>query len=202
MWDVTSWHPDTKTTKFEPQTNGHQTAKQHGLAGSTDPFLNHISPGPGGKTSRLDPLKNCTLLVRLSWSPYSCPIQNAFETRPWFCSDKVKARPGRFTKPIFRNCSWCDILTPTHQNHQIRAPNGRPPNSYTAWPGRCNGSMFEPHFPQPRRQNVTPGSTKNLYGFGTPGSTKNLYGFGYAFTVSLQLSYTKRTRNHGFEATR
>ena len=124
MWDVTSWHPDTKTTKFEPQTNGHQTAKQHGLAGSTDPFLNHISPGPGGKTSRLDPLKNCTLLVRLSWSPYSCPIQNAFETRPWFCSDKVKARPGRFTKPIFRNCSWCDILTPTHQNHQIRAPNG------------------------------------------------------------------------------
>ena len=26
-----------------------ETGKQHGLAGSTDPFLNHISPSPGAK---------------------------------------------------------------------------------------------------------------------------------------------------------
>ena len=42
-----------------------ETGKQHGLAGSTDPFFNHISPSPGGKTSRLNPLKNYTVLVRL-----------------------------------------------------------------------------------------------------------------------------------------
>ena len=55
------WH---QNHQIRAPNGGHQTAKQHGLAGSRDPFLNHISPSPGGKTSRLDPLKNCTLLVQ------------------------------------------------------------------------------------------------------------------------------------------
>ena len=48
--------------------------------------------------------------------------------------------------------------------------------------GRFNGPIFEPHFPQPRGQNVTPGSTKKLYAFGS------------AFTVSLQLFYKTHSK--------
>ena len=47
--------------------------KQHGLAGSRDPFWNHVSPSPGGKTSRLDPLKNYTVVVKLCKFP--CKVQ-------------------------------------------------------------------------------------------------------------------------------
>ena len=44
-------------------------------------------------------------------------------------------------------------------SQKLRLQNGK-----TAWPGRFNGPVFEPHFPQPRGQNVTSGSTKKLYG--------------------------------------
>ena len=43
---------------------GLKTGKQHGLAGSTDLFLRHISPTPGVKTSRSNPL-NYKALVTL-----------------------------------------------------------------------------------------------------------------------------------------
>ena len=55
-------------------------------------------------------------------------------------------------------------------------------NGKAAWPGRFNGPVFEPHFPQPRGQNVTSGSTKKLYGCRQ------------ALQVSLQFSYQTRSR--------
>ena len=53
---------------------GLKTGKQHGLAGSTDLFLRHISPTPGVKTSRLNPLKNYKVLVTLWWVPLTPDI--------------------------------------------------------------------------------------------------------------------------------
>ena len=44
---------------------GCRQALQISLQGSRDPFWNHVSPSPGGKTSRLDPLKNYTVVVKL-----------------------------------------------------------------------------------------------------------------------------------------
>ena len=49
---------------------------------------------------------------------------------------------------------WPGSGTISHQNHQIPAPNGRPPNGETAWPARFNRPIFGLGFDQPRRQTL------------------------------------------------
>ena len=67
--------PSYKITEQVVYIIPNKTGKQHGLAGSTNPFLNHISPSPGGKTSRLDPLKNYTVAVKLCRFPCNFPTK-------------------------------------------------------------------------------------------------------------------------------
>ena len=59
----------------------------------------------------------------------------------------------------------------SHQNHSGRAPNRRPPNGATAWPGRFNETIFGPRFPHPGCQTLRLNQLKTGKQHGLTGST-------------------------------
>ena len=59
----------------------------------------------------------------------------------------------------------------SHQNRSGRAPNRRPPNGATAWPGRFNETIFGPRFPHPGCQTLRLNQLKTGKQHGLTGST-------------------------------
>ena len=59
----------------------------------------------------------------------------------------------------------------SHQNRSGRAPNRRPPNGTTAWPGRFNETIFGPRFPHPGCQTLRLNQLKTGKQHGLTGST-------------------------------
>ena len=124
-------HPGCQTLRL----NQLKTGKQHGLTGSTDPFLTCISPHPAAKRRTWIPQRK-----QVFWLALPC-IPCSIEVLAWFCYDFTQKPPNSDPKR--------QISTFASQKTKKTSRSRE-----TAWPGRFNGSIFDIHVTPPRCQTI------------------------------------------------
>ena len=119
---------------------GCRQALQVSLQGSTDPFLNHVSPSPGGKTSRLDPLKNYTVVVKLCRFPCNFPTKR-IRDQGFEATGKQQGLAGsRVLKRRGKSRAW-----PVHEAYFSYKTHASKQGNSMAWP--VQGTHFGTTFP-------------------------------------------------------